>query len=82
VGDDLAGLAGGSIYRARKRWPVNRARRAAARERKSSLVQRLGVPCRGNCSGDQRRARVSCGDAVERGRHVADNGDGTTAVRF
>jgi hypothetical protein len=81
VGDDLAGLAGGSIYRARKRWPVNRARRAAAREKKSSLVQQLGVQSRGNCSGDQRRARVSHGDAVDRQRHAAGNGEGLTAVR-
>jgi hypothetical protein len=34
-------------------------------------VQRLSVQCRGNCSGDQRRAGVSRGDAVERGKHAA-----------
>jgi hypothetical protein len=43
-------------------------------------VQRLGVQCRGNCSGDQRRARRSHGDAVARLGHVVDNGDGTTTV--
>jgi hypothetical protein len=32
--DDLAQLPGPSIYRARKRWPVNRAGRAAARGRR------------------------------------------------
>jgi hypothetical protein len=32
--DDLAQLAGPSIYRARKQWPVNRAGRAAARGRR------------------------------------------------
>jgi hypothetical protein len=34
VRDDVAKLAAGSIYSARKRWPVNRARRAAVRERR------------------------------------------------
>jgi hypothetical protein len=79
--DDLAQLPGPSIYSARKRWPVNRAIRAAARER-SSLVQQLGVQCRGNCSGDQRGARVSHGDAIDSQRHAADNGDGTMAMKF
>jgi hypothetical protein len=82
VRDDVAKLAVGSIYSAHKRWPVNRARRVAARERRRALAQRLGVQCRGNCSGDQRRARVSHDDAVDGQRHVVDNSDGTTAMRF
>jgi hypothetical protein len=82
VRDDVAKLATGSIYSARKRWPVNQARRAAARERRRALAQRLGVQRRVNCSGDQRGARVSHGDAVDSQRHTVDNGDGTTAVRF
>jgi hypothetical protein len=82
VRDDVAKLAAGSIYSARKRWPVNRARRAAARERRRALAQQLGVQCRGNCSGDQRRARVSHRDAVDSQRHATDNEDGTTAMRF
>jgi hypothetical protein len=66
VRNDVAKLAAGSIYSARKRWPVNQARRAAARERRRTLAQRLGVQRRGDCSSDQRRARVSHGDAVDR----------------
>jgi hypothetical protein len=81
VRDDVAKLAAGSIYSARKKWPVNRAIRAAARERRRTLAQRLGVQRRGNCSGDQWRARVSHGDAVDRQRHAAGNGEGLTAVR-
>jgi hypothetical protein len=81
VRDDVAKLAAGSIYSARKRWPVNRARHAAARERRRTLAQRLGVQHRGNCSGDQRRARVSHGDAVDRQRHAAGNDEGLTVVR-
>jgi hypothetical protein len=45
-------------------------------------VQWLGVQRRGNRSGDQRRARADYGDAVERVRHAADNGDGLMAVRI
>jgi hypothetical protein len=80
VRDNLTQLSRPSIYSARKRRPVNRGRRAAVIERRSSLVQRLGVQCRGNCSGDQRRARRSHGDAVARLGHAVDNGDGTTTV--
>jgi hypothetical protein len=41
-------------------------------------VQWLGVQHRGTCSGDQRGARASHGDAVERGRHAAQ--DRATAI--
>jgi hypothetical protein len=47
-----------------------------------ALAQWLGVLRRGNCFGDQRRARAGYGDAVERVRHATDNGDGLTAVRI
>jgi hypothetical protein len=47
-----------------------------------ALAQWLGVQRRGNCSGDQRGARVSHGDAVDRQRHAADNGDDLTVVRI
>jgi hypothetical protein len=56
--------------------------RAAVRERENLLAQWLGVQRRGNCSGDQRGARMSHGDAVDKQRHAADNGDGITAVRI
>jgi hypothetical protein len=56
--------------------------RAAVGGRIRALAQWLGVLHRGNRSGDQRRARAGYGDAVERVRHAADNGDGLTAVRI
>jgi hypothetical protein len=56
------------------------ARRAAVGGGEEHWRAWIGVPCRGNCSGDQRRAGVSRGDAVARLGHAVDNGDGTTTV--
>jgi hypothetical protein len=82
VCDDLAELAVSSIYRERQRWPGILVVTRGGRRRERSLVQWLGVQRRGNRSGDQRRARAGYGDAVERVRHTANNGDGLTAVRI
>jgi hypothetical protein len=41
VRDDVAKLAAGSIYSARKRWPVNRARRAAGNGEGLTAVRTL-----------------------------------------
>ena len=46
-------------------------RRVAVGGGRRTLAQWLGVQRRGNCSGDQRGARVSHGDAVDRQRHAA-----------
>ena len=39
--------------------------------KKKALVQRLGVQCRGNYSGEPRRVRVSHGGAEESESHAA-----------
>jgi hypothetical protein len=61
----LTELAAGSIYTLSEWWPWIWARRAAVRERGSSLAQWIRVWCRGNYSGDQWGARGGHGDAVE-----------------
>jgi hypothetical protein len=71
VDDDLAELVGTSIYRESERWPGILTATRGGRRKKKALAQRLGVQCRGNYSGEPRRARVSRGDAVERCRHAA-----------
>jgi hypothetical protein len=55
-----------SIYRGLRRWHVIRPSNAGGRRKRGALAQWIGVLRRGNCSGDQRGARVSHGDAVDR----------------
>jgi hypothetical protein len=71
VDDDLAELVGASIYRAQRRWPGILTATCGGRRRKRLLAQWLRVLSRGDGSGDQRRARVSHGDAVDGQRHAA-----------
>jgi hypothetical protein len=65
VDDDLAELVGASIYRAQRRWPEIRMTMHGGRRKGRALVQWFRVLSRGDGSGDQRRARVSHGDAVD-----------------
>ena len=71
LADYLTELDTGSIYRARKRWPVNRTGRAAARGIRRPRARWIRVHSRGNYSGEPRRARVSRGGAVEKLGHAA-----------
>jgi hypothetical protein len=83
--DDLAQLPGPSIYRARKRWPVNRTGRAAARGRRRPRARWIRVHSRGNYSGEPRRARVSRGGAVEKLGHAAHSREAAVSgelIRF
>jgi hypothetical protein len=82
VRDDPTELTVASIYRTQQRWLGISVVTRGGWRRERSLAQWLGVQRCGNRSGDQRRARVGYGDAVERFRHAADNGDGLTAVRI
>jgi hypothetical protein len=71
VDDDLAELVGASIYRAQRRWPEIQMIMHGGRRKGRALVQWFRVLSRGDGSGDQRRARVSHGDAVDGQRHAA-----------
>jgi hypothetical protein len=79
VHDDPIELTVASIYRTRQQWLGISVVTRGGWRRERPLAQWLGVQHRGNRSGDQRRARAGYGDAVERVRHAADNGDGLTA---
>jgi hypothetical protein len=83
--DDLAQLPGPLIYRARKRWPVNRTGCAAVRGRRRPRARWIRVHSRGNYSGEPRRARVSCGGAVEKLGHAAHSREAAVSgelIRF
>jgi hypothetical protein len=69
--DDMAQLTVGSIYRESERWPWIRALTRGGRRWRRKRARWIRVQWRGSCSGDQRGARVSRGDAVERGKHAA-----------
>jgi hypothetical protein len=71
VDDDLAELVGASIYRAQRWWPEIRMIMHGGWRKVRALVQWFRVLSRGDGSGDQRRARVSHGDAVDGQRHAA-----------
>jgi hypothetical protein len=83
AGDQLRAILGGwvldyptelavaSIYRAQQRWPGIAVVRRGGRRRGSLLARVIGGKPRGIHSGDQRRAKARCGDAVEMPRHAA-----------
>jgi hypothetical protein len=64
--DDVAQLPRPSIYRGLRWWRVIRPSNAGGRRKRGALAQWIGVLRRGNCSGNQRGARVSHGDAIDR----------------
>jgi hypothetical protein len=59
-------LAVASIYRDQQRWPGILVGTRGGRRKGRALAQWLGVLRCGSHSGDQRGARVSHGDAVDR----------------